>query len=86
MGQHSICAEMTDRFLSFSAQRGNDLVTPRPEFHFPGLQAGDRWCLCLARWLEAYEAGCAPRVYLEATHLSALEFVDLEVLKQHAVV
>lgn len=84
-GLHIVCAEMTEEFLEFSVRRGNDLVTPRPEFHFPGLQPGDRWCLCAARWKEAYEAGVAPGVVLRATHISALEFATLEELQQHAV-
>jgi len=84
-GLHTVCAEMTDAFLEFSFGRGNDLSTPRPEFAFPGLREGDRWCLCVERWREALEAGCAPRVVLEACHLSALEFVDLADLKAHAV-
>lgn len=84
-GLHTVCAEMTDEFLHFSRQRGNDLMSPMPEFGFPGLQAGDRWCLCVSRWAEALEAGCAPPVVLEACHNSALEFVDLADLKAHAV-
>ncbi|MEM1086038.1 MAG: DUF2237 domain-containing protein [Verrucomicrobiota bacterium] len=83
-GQHTLCATVTDRFLEFSRSRGNDLTTPRPEFGFPGLVDGNRWCLCVTRWLEAYEAGCAPPVKLEATHLSVLEYVDLEVLREFA--
>jgi uncharacterized protein (DUF2237 family) len=85
MGLHIVCAEMTAEFLAFSAERGNDLSTPVPEFAFPGLQPGDRWCLCVERWKEALEAGMAPRVHLEATHMSALEYVSLEELKAHAV-
>jgi uncharacterized protein (DUF2237 family) len=84
-GLHIICAEMTDRFLEFSAGQGNDLVTPNPALGFPGLKAGDRWCLCALRWKEALQAGVAPPVVLEATHISALEFVDLKDLEQHAV-
>jgi len=83
-GMHTICAEMTDAFLEFSESQGNDLSTPMPEYHFPGLKAGDFWCLCLGRWLEAYEAGVAPRVKLAATHASALEFIDLEDLQRFA--
>lgn len=83
-GQHTVCAVMDEAFLAFSAQRGNDLVTPRPEMHFPGLEPGDRWCVCLGRWIEARDAGLAPKVVLEATHISVLEFVDLEDLKAHA--
>lgn len=85
LGLHVVCAEMTAEFLEFSRQRGNDLSTPVPEFDFPGLQPGDRWCLCVTRWKEALEAGLAPPVKLEATHISTLEFVDLEDLQQHAV-
>lgn len=83
-GMHTICAEMTDDFLRFSAAHGNDLMTPAPELQFPGLKPGDFWCLCLGRWLEAYTAGIAPRVCLEATHASVLEFVDLSTLKEYA--
>jgi hypothetical protein len=76
---------MTQEFLEFSQQRGNDLITPVPASAFPGLKAGDRWCLCAQRWKEAWEAGVAPPVVLASTHISALEFVDLEQLKAHAV-
>ncbi|MFN7734151.1 MAG: DUF2237 family protein [Pirellula sp.] len=85
LGLHLVCAEVTQPFLEFSRARGNDLITPVPEFHFPGLQPGDRWCLCVLRWREAFDAGVAPRVVLEATHISTLEFVDLEDLREHAV-
>jgi uncharacterized protein len=85
-GLHTVCAVMTADFLAFSQARGNDLSTPVPEYDFPGLQPGDRWCLCVARWAEALEAGCAPHVVLEATHVHALEFVDLEDLRAHAAV
>ena len=85
MGLHIVCAEMTEEFLQFSVERGNDLVTPIPEHQFPGLVSGNRWCLCVSRWKEALEAGCAPPVVLEATHMSALEFVSLEDLEAHAV-
>jgi uncharacterized protein len=83
-GMHLVCAEMTDKFLAFSKKRGNDLSTPMPEYDFPGLVEGDRWCLCVLRWKEAYEAGMAPRLNLRATHISTLEFVDLEVLREYA--
>ena len=83
-GLHLVCAEMTDEFLAFSKSRGNDLSTPMPHYDFPGLVEGDRWCLCVMRWKEAYEAGMAPLVNLRATHISALEFVDLEVLREYA--
>lgn len=84
VGLHIICARMTAEFLAFSAARGNDLSTPVPEYDFPGLQPGDCWCVCAARWKEALEAGVAPPVNLEATHISALEFVSLEELQAHA--
>lgn len=84
-GAHTVCAEMTEEFLEFSKQAGNDLSTPRPEFAFPGLRPGDRWCLCAARWAEALEAGKAPRVVLEATHERTLQFVPLAALKRHAI-
>jgi uncharacterized protein (DUF2237 family) len=85
VGRHVVCARLTAEFLEFSLARGNDLMTPRPEFDFPGLRPGDRWCLCAARWQEAEAAGVAPPVVLEATHVSALELVPLERLKAHAV-
>jgi len=84
-GLHLICVVTTAQFLAFSASRGNDLSTPFPHYGFPGLQPGDRWCLCATRWVEALEAGVAPRVVLEATHISMLEFADLETMQQHAV-
>jgi len=83
-GVHCVCAIMTAEFLEFSKAVGNDLSTPRPEHAFPGLQPGDRWCLCAPRWQQAYEAGMAPRVVLEATHQAALEFCDFDALQQHA--
>jgi uncharacterized protein (DUF2237 family) len=84
-GLHTVCVEVTAEFLAFSRARGNDLSTPRPEYEFPGLVPGDRWCLCVTRWKEALEAGLAPRVVLAASHISALEFVSREDLQQHAV-
>jgi hypothetical protein len=84
IGLHLVCARMTEAFLAFSVERGNDLVTPHPEFGFPGLKPGDCWCLCVQRWKEALEAGAAPPVRLASTHLSALEFVDLADLKVRA--
>lgn len=83
IGLHTVCAVMTDEFLAFSSARGNDLSTPMPEFDFPGLKAGDQWCLCVTRWAEALEAGKAPPVVLEASHIHALEFVSLEDLQAH---
>lgn len=85
MGLHVVCAEMTEEFLQFSYKQGNDLITPHPQYGFPGLKPGDHWCLCATRWQEAYEAGVAPPVKLAATHISTLEFVDLEALKSHAI-
>ena len=84
-GMHVVCAVMTDEFLTFSASVGNDLSTPMPQYGFAGLQDGDQWCLCAARWQEAFEAGHAPRVVLASTHVSALEFCDLAALTEHAV-
>lgn len=83
-GQHIICVITTQDFLEFSQSRGNDLSTAYPQYGFPGLKPGDRWCLCLMRWVEALSAGKAPFVDLEATHEDVLKVVDLEVLKQHA--
>lgn len=84
-GRHVVCAEMTEAFLRFTRAQGNDLSTPRPEWNFPGLEPGDRWCLCAARWQEALEAGVAPPVLLEATHQNALERLSLDDLKAHAL-
>lgn len=84
-GSHTVCAVMTAAFLAFSKMRGNDLSTPRPEFGFAGLKPGDQWCLCAARFLEAYEAGQAPRVKLTATHRRALEIVPLDALRERAL-
>jgi uncharacterized protein (DUF2237 family) len=83
-GRHVVCAIMTDEFLHFSRSRGNDLSTPVPEYRFPGLKAGDRWCLCALRWKEAFEAGMAPPVVLEACSEAALQYVALEDLIRHA--
>ena len=85
VGLHIVCAAMTEEFLAFSLSRGNDLSTPMPENHFPGLKPGDRWCLCVERWKEALDAGVAPPVVLEATHMSAVEFVSLDDLRAHAL-
>ncbi|OZC01728.1 DUF2237 family protein [Rubricoccus marinus] len=84
-GTHVVCAVMTADFLAFTRARGNDLSTPRPEYRFPGLTPGDRWCLCVSRWREALEAGVAPPVVLEATHRKALDVVSLNDLHAHAV-
>ena len=85
VGSHTVCAVMTAEFLEFSKSRGNDLSTPMPEFGFPGLKPGDRWCLCAPRWQEAFEAGQAPRVVLRATHEAALAHCPLADLKRFAV-
>jgi uncharacterized protein (DUF2237 family) len=84
-GSHVLCAEVTLEFLEFTKSRGNDLSTPVPDFNFPGLKPGDRWCLCASRWQEALDAGVAPPVILSATHARALEVVSLDELKKYAV-
>lgn len=84
-GKHVVCAVMTDDFLKFSLQMGNDLSTPRPQNDFPGLKAGDKWCLCAFRWKEAYENNCAPNVYLAATAQEALEYVGLDELIGYSI-
>jgi len=84
-GVHTVCAIMTDEFLAFSKSAGNDLSTPMPQFGFAGLKAGDHWCLCAGRWLEAYEAGKAPQVDLEATNEAALSIVPLDALREHTL-
>ena len=83
LGSHLICARVTEEFLAFSKERGNDLSTPRLEYRFKGLVAGDRWCLCASRWAEALQANAAPPVVLESTHVSALKYVTLEQLEMH---
>lgn len=84
-GLHSVCVLVTAEFLAWSRYVGNDLSSPRPEFGFEGLKPGDRWCLCAARFLEAHDEGCAPRVLLQATHRRTLEVVPLEVLRDYAI-
>lgn len=84
VGSHTVCVEVTQKFLEYSRFKGNDLSTPLPEFGFPGLKEGDRWCLCAARWRQAYEEDMAPRVFLQRTHQRALEIVSIELLKQFA--
>ncbi|MEH2024654.1 DUF2237 family protein [Nostoc sp.] len=84
-GSHVVCAQVTSEFLEFTKSRGNDLSTPVPDFNFPGLKPGDRWCLCASRWQEALDAGVAPPVILSATHARALEVVSLDELKKHAL-
>jgi len=83
-GVHTVCAVMTAEFLEFSLLRGNDLITPRPEYQFPGLKPGDRWCICASRWKEACDAGVAPKVELKSTHASTLEFATIDELKASA--
>lgn len=85
VGQHTVCSVMTAEFLAFSKERGNDLSTPAPQFGFPGLRPGDQWCLCAGRWLEAAEAGHAPKVRLRATHEQTLTIVPMELLRRYAV-
>ena len=80
-GSHTVCAIMTDEFLAFSKYFGNDLTTPRPALRFPGLKAGDHWCLCALRFLQAHEEGCAPKVNLQATHLKTLDVVPMDILR-----
>jgi hypothetical protein len=84
-GLHTVCAQVTEAFLTFSKQQGNDLSTPVPAFGFPGLKPGDRWCVCVSRWKEALDAGVAPPINLEATHISVLEFVNRDDLMAHSV-
>ncbi len=83
-GTHTVCAIMTNDFLAFSALRGNDLVTPMPYYEFPGLKEGDKWCLCVSRWIEAEKEGKAPKVILEATHEKTLEYTTINTLIKHA--
>ena len=85
LGNHTVCALMTEDFLKFSISCGNDLSTPVPQYNFPGLKEGDRWCLCANRWLEAYEADSAPVIIAKATNLKAQEIIPLEILKQFAI-
>jgi len=84
-GSHTVCIEASKEFLEFSRFKGNDLSTPVPEFDFKGLKPGDSWCLCAARWLEAYESNMAPRIHLTRTHIKALDIVPMELLKKYAV-
>lgn len=83
MGTHVVCARVTDDFLKFSLTRGNDLITPRPDYQFPGLKAGDTWCLCVLRWKEAFDAGCAPPIKAESTHDKTLDFIDIDILRPY---
>ena len=84
-GSHTVCAICTDEFLTYSKAMGNDLSTSRPEYNFPGLKAGDKWCVCASRWLQAYHDGLAPDVVLEACHERALEIIEMDILKSKAV-
>lgn len=84
-GSHTVCVVVTQSFLEYSRFRGNDLSTPQPDFGFPGLQAGDRWCLCAQRWLEAHQHQMAPRVVLASTHRRALEIIPIDLLKSYAI-
>ena len=84
-GSHTVCALMNKEFLEFSSSRGNDLINPVPAFNFPGLNPGDRWCLCANRWLEAYEAGTAPHIIAKATNIKALEIIEIEQIKEFAI-
>ena len=85
-GTHTVCAIMTDEFLNFSASRGNNLISPIPLYNFPGLKAGDKWCLCVSRWVEAEKAGKAPQVILEATHEKTFDYTSLETLIKYALI
>lgn len=84
-GTHVVCAVITNAFLEYTKSRGNDLSTPIPQWQFPGLTAGDKWCLCISRWLEAEKAGVAPKIDLSATHIKALEYTDLQHLEQYEI-
>ncbi len=85
VGLHTVCVQVTREFLRYSKNKGNDLSTPIPEFEFPGLSDGDRWCLCAQRWKEAYEDGAAPRVILQATHVKTLDIIPIDILKPFAI-
>ena len=85
MGRHTVCIRATNNFLEYSKSVGNDLSTPMPMYHFPGLNEGDIWCLCAQRWAQAYNAGKAPKLYLQATHEKTLDYVPLEILKSYAI-
>lgn len=86
LGRHVVCAKVSEEFLEFQLRMGNDLISPQPQYRFAGLKPGDRWCVCATRWMEAFEAGVAPLVYLEGTNQSALEIVPLEILLEHSLV
>ena len=84
-GSHTVCAILTDDFLQFAKSQGNDLITPSPQFGFPGLKAGDRWCVCVDRWIEAYLSECAPKIILEATNQSVISKIEIKILKKFAL-
>ena len=86
LGRHVVCAKVTQEFLEFQLRMGNDLISPMPQYRFAGLKPGDRWCVCASRWLEAYEAGVVPPVYLEGTNQTALDIIPLETLLEHSIV
>lgn len=86
LGRHVVCAKVSQEFLEFQLRMGNDLISPQPQYRFAGLKPGDRWCVCAARWMEAFEAGVAPMVYLEGTNESALQIIPLELLLEHSLV
>ena len=85
LGSHTVCVQLTTEFLQYSKDQGNDLTTPIPEYNFPGLKEGDRWCLCASRWKEAYDAGVAPKVIMRSTHKNALQLIPFEALSSHAL-
>ena len=85
LGSHTVCAKVTSEFLEYSKNKGNDLITPRPELDFPGLKEGDKWCVCAMRWLEAYNDGVAPPILVRSTNILALEIIDIDLLKKYAV-
>ncbi len=85
IGSHTVCVQVTQEFLDYSRNKGNDLVTPVPEFEFPGLVAGDRWCVCAQRWVEAYKDGVAPKIVLLATNEKVLDIIPIDILKSHAL-
>ncbi len=86
VGMHTVCVRVSEEFLAYSKSVGNDLSTPMPQYMFDGLKHGDRWCLCMSRWVQAYEANMAPMVFLEGTHISVLEHIDMDVLRKYAIV
>ena len=85
LGSHTVCAKVTSEFLEYSSNKGNDLITPRPELDFPGLKEGDKWCVCAMRWLEALNDGVAPPILVKSTNILALEIIDIDLLKKYAV-